>query len=343
MVVLLNGTTLEDDRKKRLLEKYLQGTCSQEEREQLYAYLKDSPTNDAYREVADRLWADIQPERVLPDERAEAMLHQVFRHPNQRTIPVYWYRMAAVLGGLALLASLFYLSILGNPQTIQYATDYGEIKTIWLPDSSRVTLNANSSLVFRTGDGQGREAWLEGEAFFEIRKMSSSQPSSEPVKFVVHTDNLDVAVLGTAFNVNDRRGTTQVVLKHGSVRLETKHHEHLTMQPGELAELAPQTAALTKQAVDPNDFTTWRENKLVFKRTSIREVARILEDYYGLEVVLEGEGWDDRKITGSIPTTNQEVFLEVLNESMGIRMTREGNRIVLKNDNPASTQPEPTD
>ena len=321
---------MQDDQKKRLVEKYLRGTCSQEELAQLYAYLKDSPTNDAYREVADQLWADMQRERVLPDERAEAMLDQVFRHQVARTTPIYWYRMAAVLGGLALLASLLYLSILDNPQSLRYATDYGEIKTIWLPDSSRVTLNANSSLVFRTGDDQGREAWLEGEAFFEIRKVSSRQPSSEPVKFVVHTDNLDVAVLGTAFNVNDRRGTTQVVLKHGSVRLETKHHEHLTMQPGELAALAPRTATLTKQAVDPDDFTTWRENKLVFKRTPIREVARIIEDYYGLEVVLKGKGWDNRKITGSIPTTNQEVFLEVLNESMGIQMTQEGNRIVLK-------------
>lgn len=318
-----------ENHKKKLLEKYLQGTCSPEELDQLYRYLRTSPTDEAYREVADQLWQQRPEERTLADEKAEAMLRDAFGRKPGRRLSVYGYRIAAVLGGLALLLGMLYLGVIKNNQTVEYATRYGETRTVWLPDSSRVTLNANSSLSYRTDPQQTREVWLKGEAYFEVRRVNQS--ATEPVKFVVHTDNLDVAVLGTAFNVNDRRGTTQVVLKHGKVRLDTKHHEYLTMQPGELVALAPQEVTLTRRTVNPDDYTTWRENKLVFKRTSIKKVIHILEDYYGLAVELRGEGWDDRKITGSVPTNNQEVFLEVLTESMGIRMTREGSRIVLEN------------
>ena len=320
-----------EDHKKKLLEKYLQGTCTSEELNQLYQYLRTSPTDEVYREVADQLWQQRPEERVLANEKAEAMLSDVFRHKSEHSVPIYWYRIAAVLSSLALLLGVLYLAMTKRNQPLEYATRYGETRTVWLPDSTRVTLNANSSLIYRTDPQQLREVWLEGEAYFEVQRIKTNQPAAEPVKFVVHTDNLDVAVLGTAFNVSDRRGTTQVVLKHGKVRLDTKHREYMTMQPGELVELAPQTTALTRRTVDPDDYTTWRENKLLFKRTPIREVVRILEDYYGLEVMLSGEGWDNRKITGSVPTNNQAVFLEVLTESMGIRMTQEGNRIVFEN------------
>ena len=326
-----------EEHQKELLGKYYQGTCSQEELSRLYQYLRTSRSDNAYQKVMDQLWERISEEKVLPEEKAEAMLENVFRQKSRRIIPAYWYQVAAVFAGFVLLASVLYLQIVKKDDTLIYATRYGETKTILLPDSSQVTLNANSTLTFRHDDQQLREAWLEGEAFFEVHKMQNSRSSSESVKFVVHTTNLDVEVLGTAFNVNERRGATKVVLAHGKVRLETKNNEQITMQPGDMAELPSAGAQLIKQVVNPEDYTTWRENKLIFKRTSIEEVARIIEDYYGLEVILEGQDWDERKITGSVPTHSQEVFLEVLTESMGIEILQKGDRIVLKNSNPAAT------
>ncbi len=325
-----------EEHKKELLEKYLRGACSQEELAQLYDYLRTSPTDEAYREVADRLWEQMPTDRTLAEEKAEVMLKRVFRAKRQ-SVSTYWYRAAAVLGGLALLISLLYLGTGKDDQAVVYATRYGETKTFLLPDSSRVTLNANSSLTFRFDRSQVREAWLQGEAFFEVRKLKGNPASSGPVKFVVHTDNLDVAVLGTAFNVNDRRGATRVVLAEGKVRIETRHDEQLTMQPGDMVALSSPAATLSTQVVNPDDYTTWRENKLVFKRTPMEEVARLMEDYYGLEVVLDSTDWSDRKITGTIPTGSQEVFLEVLTESMGVRVIRDRDRIVLKKGHAASS------
>ncbi|MGB3780875.1 MAG: FecR domain-containing protein [Tunicatimonas sp.] len=319
---------------QHLLKKYLQGTASSEERAKLLEHLRASGDEDTYRAVMDQLWAEQAEEKHLSDAKAAELLQRVFRSSKKQRVAPYWYRVAAVLGGLMVLASLFYLITTGNERaTLSYTTDYGETKTIWLPDSSKVILNANSTLTFSTDEQQTREAWLDGEAFFEIKKLSHSRNAAQPVKFVVHTDNLDVEVLGTAFNVNERRGATQVVLEHGKVRLATKHNEQIMMQPGDLVALASPSAALTTQVVDPKDYTVWQEKKLVFKRTPITEVATMMEDYYGWEVILSDGDWADHRITGSIPTYDEEIFLEVLTESMGGQAIREGNRVTLQKSN----------
>lgn len=318
---------------QQLLKKYLQGTASSEERARLLEYLRASGDEDTYREVMDQLWAEQPEEKTLSNAKADALLQRVFRSSKKRPMAPYWYRAAAVLGGLMLLAGLLYLTVSSNNATLRYATDYGETKTIWLPDSSKVVLNANSSLTFSTNEQQTREAWLVGEAFFEIKKVRHSLNAAQPVKFVVHTDNLDVEVLGTAFNVNERRGATQVVLEHGKVRLATKNNEQIIMQPGDLVELASPSASLTTQVVDSKDYTTWQEQKLLFKRTPITEVATLMEDYYGWEVELSDDDWADQRITGSIPTYDEEIFLEILSESMGVRTIRDGNRVTLQRSN----------
>ncbi|MGD1895272.1 MAG: FecR family protein [Cyclobacteriaceae bacterium] len=107
-----------------------------------------------------------------------------------------WYR-AAVVSGLVLTAALVWFLLKADSLT-EYATDYGEIRTLTLPDSSRVTLNANSAIHYaaKWDVDVAREVWLDGEAYFSVTHTQNDQP------FIVHvTDGLRVNVLGTEFNV----------------------------------------------------------------------------------------------------------------------------------------------
>src|SRR6185437_3682694 len=90
----------------------------------------------------------------------------------------------------------------GHLQYSEIRTGYGEIKSVLLPDSSVVTLNANSKLRIpeQWTEASGRQVWLEGEAYFAVQKKAATAE-----KFVVHTTEVDVEVLGTKFNVNARR------------------------------------------------------------------------------------------------------------------------------------------
>src|SRR5690606_8958967 len=125
---------------------------------------------------------------------------------HQRSKPanpsLLWRRVAAVFVGATLMGLLYYF-FMTAPSTVYYATDFGEIQTITLPDGSKATLNGNSTLQISENWEESREVWLDGEAFFEVKKIpeKSSQPGAlRGKKFLVHTHHLAVEVLGTTFN-----------------------------------------------------------------------------------------------------------------------------------------------
>ncbi|MGY0036742.1 FecR family protein [Pedobacter sp. NJ-S-72] len=84
---------------------------------------------------------------------------------------------------------------------------------ITLSDGTRVWLNSASSLHFPFSfSGATREVYLTGEAFFKVAK-NPDQP------FIVHTNQTDVKVLGTEFNVNSYNSNiTMTSLVEGSVK-----------------------------------------------------------------------------------------------------------------------------
>lgn len=79
-------------------------------------------------------------------------------------------------------------------------TKNGSKTRIQLPDGSLVWLNAGSKLNYKYNFGKElREVELIGEAFFDVVK-NPKKP------FVIHTNTIDVKVLGTAFNVKSYPG-----------------------------------------------------------------------------------------------------------------------------------------
>jgi ferric-dicitrate binding protein FerR (iron transport regulator) len=241
----------------------------------------------------------------------------------------HWQKMAAVLVGI-LLVSVFLLMQQG--QTITHQTAFGETKKVVLPDSSVITLNANSTLTYASqwNSHKAREVWLEGEAFLHVVK----KPGAGNAIFKVHTDKLNVEVLGTAFNVNSRRGITRVVLNSGKVQLHTQDATNkgsLVMKPGELVEFSEEANAFTKKIVDPEVYTSWRNHKLLFSDNTLQEIAQVLEDNYGLEILIHDPLLKQRKLTGEIPSTDEQTVLEVLCESLNIRYTKNGRKVIFNN------------
>lgn len=246
-----------------------------------------------------------------------------------------WQKMAAVFIGLMMLSTLFVLMLQFNGTT-KYVTDYGETKTIILPDNSTVTINANSTLEYKSGwDGDGsREVWLDGEAFFSVVHTTNHQ------RFIVNTSDLGIEVLGTEFNVNNRRRGTKVVLNSGKVKIKLSaspvngekqdEPKEVMMKPGELVEYSEGERKLTKKEVDVESYTAWRDNKLVFEDTPLNEIVQILKDNYGLEVMIENNEVMQRKFTATYPADNVDVLLNALSKSFNMKMSRKENQVVFK-------------
>jgi ferric-dicitrate binding protein FerR (iron transport regulator) len=200
-----------------------------------------------------------------------------------------------------------------------------------------VTLKANSSLRHprRWSADQDREVWLAGEAFFHVTKKmirNSQGMDQRPATFVVHaTEVVDVAVLGTEFNVSTRDEETEVVLKSGSVRVEVKHEaqpQTLLMEPGDRVAVAHRRGTLTQQQIDPHAPAAWRDNMLIFNEVTLAEVAKKLRHTYGVAIVFQDPALAQRKFKGFVPADNLDVLLEAFAELYNIRIKRNGNQLI---------------
>ena len=170
---------------------------------------------------------------------------------------------------------------------------------------------------------ENREVWIKGEAFFEVTRKSDLK------KFIVHTDNFDVEVLGTKFNVNNRRGKTEVMLAEGKVKLVAKDQQPLIMKPGEQVSLSNVDDLFQKQVAKPAKYQAWRNSKLVFENTPLGEVTQIIQDYYGVKMIVTDSLLATRQFTGTLPNNDLDVILMALSTAYKINIKQEGGHIIL--------------
>jgi ferric-dicitrate binding protein FerR (iron transport regulator) len=271
--------------------------------------------------ILSKIHQNILREQAAPVQKSPAPIF--IQKRTNKSLFQYWQRAAAVLVGILLLAAAYFL--LNQPgKLVKYQTAYGETRTLVLPDKSTVTLNANSSIEFASGwdSKQVREVWVNGEAYFSVTHKDNQQ------KFMVHAHHLNVEVLGTRFNVNNRRGTASVVLSSGKVKLSAARQEQaLIMAPGDLVEFSETEAGFRRKRVDAEEYTSWRNNKLVFMATPLYTVAQTLEDTYGVKVIFNAPGTGNYKFTGSIPLEEMDVLIQSIAASFDLKVVRRGNTI----------------
>ncbi|MDT0677973.1 FecR family protein [Autumnicola musiva] len=237
-----------------------------------------------------------------------------------------------IAAGFAIVAFLSYFFIT-NFQRTTISTDYAEKREMVLPDGSSVILNANSEISYAKdwNEESVREVWLKGEAFFQVVKIRGEE--NIPKTFLVHSGNLDVEVLGTSFNLGERRGETQVTLLTGKVKVENKldkSADPIFLKPGEHAELSNENKVLKKSRVNTRKYASWVDDIMIFEGAELREVKHVLEDNFGLEVVFKDKKLLQRKFTGIIKTGNIEEFLRTLELSFDIDVTKENGKIIFR-------------
>ncbi|GGN12124.1 hypothetical protein GCM10010967_55130 [Dyadobacter beijingensis] len=203
-----------------------------------------------------------------------------------------------------------------------YETGYGEIRTLVLPDSSRVTLNANSVLsVPRFGFGGGtREVLLKGEAEFAVKHTVNHS------KFIVRTpDQLEVRVLGTEFIVYSRERGSKVVLSQGSVQLRSLSEtdpKPVLMKPGDVATLSTLGKLTLRHTESLSSHQAWKQHRFMFENTPVSEIAYQVSEYFGVNVVVADSTLARRTIGGTFNASDPANVLKVLSDVLNARVTR---------------------
>lgn len=272
--------------------------------------------------------------------------------------------MAAAASVLVLLGAWWLFSGSNQqPETIaaipkqEVVTRHGTRTRIFLPDGSAVWLNAGSRILFDSiGFLSNRQVTLEGEGYFDVVKNAKSP-------FVVHTDLIDIRVLGTAFNVKSYSGENQIeaTLIHGSIQVsETgnpdkklvimKPNEKLVIyrnaEQGSTAASSLQLDAVKldkpvfelktltlQKEVNSHLETAWVYNRLEFEGEKFGDLARKMERWYNVKIVFEDEQIKNESFRGSFQNESVEQALQFLKKATPFSYTIKNHEISIRSQN----------
>jgi transmembrane sensor len=279
---------------------------------------------------------------------------------SRRAIINKCVRYAAIIVIASLVSGIAYFTI-SKSKTEDVALNeitvpYGSRISITLNDSSLVWINSGSRLSYPTNFARDkREVYLEGEAFFDIQK-NPKQP------FYVKTSDLDIKVLGTRFNVKSypEEDIIETTLISGQLMLIPKqsyvsdgqqtmlHSDQKAYYSKEAKKLelgkqeyiedikpaAKESSNLVKTKTIENIEhmtieTSWKDELLIFRDEPFSSLAKRLERWYGVEIILKDSEVGDYKFTGTIRNETVEQAMKAFSVASSINYSIDQNTVVV--------------
>ncbi len=360
-----------------LLSKKFSGEATPEELQELQTVLLKNPDLHYHADMINDMWQ--QETKNNTAETEAAYMRHVMKHKeeffiepdekiydadplieNKNSFKLFSRKSLLILSILtALAAGTFYLLTSkknsDNPQQAisSVVTPNGNRSKIVLPDGSQVWLNAGSKLDYDNVrfNQSLREVHLDGEAYFDVVK-NPQKP------FLVHTDNMQIRVLGTAFDVKsyseDKESETSLI--HGSVEVTIPgRQEKFVLHPNEKIVVSnikaePKLEKLRKERAELKDpetiisikkmnylpektisiETAWVENRLEFHSEKFSEVANKMERWFDVTITFSDKKLEDIVFTGPLPGESIVQALEALKFAESFNYTIEGKRIIIK-------------
>ena len=300
---------MSKDKYQALLAKYLNGECTAEERALLDQW---------YESLADT--AQSTPEAIDPIQKAAfleknwenllAKTHLDAPHGKSKQLWWRWFAAASVL--LIAGASYFWFNnswflstpVLANQKLKVHKNTASQVKTVNLPDGSTVYLEPNASLVLDVSFGQQvRALQLEGEAFFEVAR-------NPKVPFLVRSGNLVTEVLGTSFRIKPQANqkTIEVSVRTGRVSVyaqetpKTQKLNGVILTPNQKVIFDTHLKTIRQGIVDRPQLilADLPKSNFQFDESSLEKVTSILQNAYGVEIVIVNPSIRNCAFTGDL-------------------------------------------
>ena len=300
------------------LQSFLDWYHTSEENKQLFFQLKD-----IYERRKGGLYPDEQAISASwgrlchKMERQQATSTQLRRskQSNRHSRTATWAMAAAVF--LALIVSgILFLTGREEVRWVEVETaPRSEPRPVLLSDGSTVLLNASSRLKYpEKFKGESREVYLDGEAFFTVA-------GDKRRAFIVHTEQQDVRVLGTQFNVQGYSSDPHTIttLITGKVKLLTYNRSHqlneeIEMLPNQQLLFDKQRNDASLSRIDPSETVTWMSGVYSFRDAPLEEITRRLGKVTGIAFIVPDELAREEKYTGKFfSNQSSEEIAAVLN------------------------------
>lgn len=299
---------------------------------------------------------------IIIDEESVCTRPALLLSPQKHKYIIYAFAAASVIAIFSFFLYFISTADSGTKSAVvkaqegkinEISTKTGSHSKIILPDGSLVWLNGGSRLTYDKAFNQGetREVELTGEAYFDVVK-NASKP------FIIHTHQMDIKVLGTAFNVKsypeDKSSETSLI--HGSIEV-TMHQgtgEKIILKPkdklivtGYTARLAGSekpgtetTTALNSRKISsisylPSDSTiietSWIDDRLIIRDKSFIDLGADMERKYGVVFIFQSDKAKELMFSANFKNENIAQALKALQLANRFSYTLIKDTVIISN------------
>lgn len=194
-----------------------------------------------------------------------------------------------------------------------------------LPDGTKVWLNSQSSLRFpETFESSERKVYLQGEAFFEVKK-------SAECPFIVSMSQGDIRVYGTRFNITDyENAPLSAVLVEGSIGFCPENGNLVHLHPSQRLTYNRTDGNVNIETVDTSIYTAWVEKRFVFKGQTLEEIMNTLARWYDFTPVFTSDNIRHIRLSGRLNRHDDiRILLQSYEMTAGIKFRIEGRTIFI--------------
>jgi len=319
-----------------LLIKYLLRETTTSEDKDIQTWLDADPINAKRYQELQWVWESSKklPQTTSPNtEKAWQRFkerRESFQSSLTKTRMTWSSPWTAVAASIALLVGLIWIFTFLLPHGGQaYFTAVkletgDQVVNERLLDGSWIILNKHTSLsYYQPLFSNLRKVQLnKGEAYFDV-KPDSDKP------FLVTAEDLSIRVLGTSFHVKTSPKGQEVILEKGSVEV-TSGTDKLTLAPGEMVRRDTQTNQLQKSTSENDLYRYYVNNRFVAENIPLKALVSALSEAYGVPIQIPDKAIQGQLITTTLIYGSLDQNLEVIQETLGIRISKQGNQIIIE-------------
>lgn len=193
----------------------------------------------------------------------------------------------------------------------------GNRRDLELPDGSKVSLDAGSSITYPVVFEKERRISMTGQAYFAVKH-------DEKHPFKINVKGQDIEDIGTEFNISayDDEPAVKTTLIAGSVKVNST-----IIKPGEQAQSKDNNTVV--KAADIESVTAWKDNNFLFRNQSLKTSMRQIARWYNVSVVYNNVNDKLRIYVDVSRTRNLSVILKAIEATGKVKCSLEGRTITL--------------
>lgn len=318
-----------------LLVAYLCGECQPHEKLHVRQWIEASEENKARFAEIQRIWQVA--ETAYPssfdtntDASWDKVNRRIFVEDHTKIVvqmkpdPKRLFFKKAILVAAVLIplvtVALYFFFQTKTPRILSVDSKDSIVFT-QLSEGTIIRLNQGSNLNYpEKFTGKRREITLSGEAYFKVY-----HDALKP--FVVHTETIDINVLGTEFDVKayPRHEKTEVTVMSGRVAIFSIDHDKtytdsLSLEPGYKGVYTASTNRLECfKLSDANDLF-WINKTLEFSEKELSVVFDKLESAYKITIVPKDSSLLKLRLTTVFQDQPIDSIMSVIGETFGLKV-----------------------